>query len=279
MIFLIKGFRTIVFIFIVGNNNKDEDNSPKTLNDKNQQASSLKFKQETTEEGWRTYRSKRCGNNNKDEDNSPKTLNDKNQQASSLKFKQEATEEGWRTYRPKRCGNNNKDEDNSPKTLNDKNQQASSLKFKQETTEEGWRTYWPKRCGNNNKDEDNSPKTLNDKNRQASSQKCRQLISSRYGPDTIYKWKQLEKLNQKLARMTNHLTFLCRCRDLKLVPPGLTIKIPVHSRRVRKVTERLQQELIRDRIHNNRWKKHQLRLEGNNNEDNRPKTLNAPLVV
>ena len=37
--------------------------------------------QQTSEEGWRTYRPKRCGNNNKDEDNSPKTLNDKNQQA------------------------------------------------------------------------------------------------------------------------------------------------------------------------------------------------------
>ena len=32
---------------------------------------------QTPEEGWRTYRSKRCGNNNKDEDNSPKNLNDK----------------------------------------------------------------------------------------------------------------------------------------------------------------------------------------------------------
>ena len=31
---------------------------------------------QTPEEGWRTYRPKRCGNNNKDEDNSPKTLND-----------------------------------------------------------------------------------------------------------------------------------------------------------------------------------------------------------
>ena len=61
--------------------------------------------------------------------------------------------------------------------------------------------------------------------------------------------------------MTNHLKFLCRCRDLKLVPPGLTIKLPVHFKRARKVTKRLEQELIRDRIHNNRWKKHQLRLE------------------
>ena len=32
MIFIIKGFWIIVFIFIV--NNKDEGNSPKTLNDK-----------------------------------------------------------------------------------------------------------------------------------------------------------------------------------------------------------------------------------------------------
>ena len=40
-------------------------------------------------------------------------------------------EEGRRTYRPKRCGNNNKDENNSPKNLNDKNQQASSQKFRQ----------------------------------------------------------------------------------------------------------------------------------------------------
>ena len=33
--------------------------------------------QQTSEEGRKTYRPKRCGNNNKDEDNSPKTLNDK----------------------------------------------------------------------------------------------------------------------------------------------------------------------------------------------------------
>ena len=49
MIFIIKGFQTIVFIFIV-----------------------FIF----TEESWRMYRPKHCGNNNKDEDNTPKTLND-----------------------------------------------------------------------------------------------------------------------------------------------------------------------------------------------------------
>ena len=34
MIFIINGFWTIVFIFIY--NNKDEDNCPKTLNDRKQ---------------------------------------------------------------------------------------------------------------------------------------------------------------------------------------------------------------------------------------------------
>ena len=38
---------------------------------------------QTTEEGRRTYRLKRCGNNNKDEDSSLKTVSDKNHQASS----------------------------------------------------------------------------------------------------------------------------------------------------------------------------------------------------
>ena len=61
-----------------GNNNEDEDNSPKTLNDKNHQASSQKFRQQTPEEGRRIHRSKRCGNSNKDADNSPKTFNDEN---------------------------------------------------------------------------------------------------------------------------------------------------------------------------------------------------------
>ena len=69
-------------------NNKGEDNSPKTINDKNHHASSQKFRQQTPEKGWRTYQPKRCVNNNKDEDNSPKTINDKNHQVSSQKFRQ-----------------------------------------------------------------------------------------------------------------------------------------------------------------------------------------------
>ena len=45
-------------------------------------------RQETPEEGWKTYRPKRCEYNNKGEDCNPKPLNDKNHQALSQKFTQ-----------------------------------------------------------------------------------------------------------------------------------------------------------------------------------------------
>ena len=60
----------------------------KPLMIKNHQASSQKFRHQTSDEGRRTYRPKRRGNNNKDVDNRPKTLNDKNHQALSQKFGQ-----------------------------------------------------------------------------------------------------------------------------------------------------------------------------------------------
>ena len=41
---------------------------------------------QTPEEGWRTYRPKRCGNNNKDEDNSPKNFNDENLNCNNCHF-------------------------------------------------------------------------------------------------------------------------------------------------------------------------------------------------
>ena len=80
-----------------GNNNKNEDNSPKTLNDKNQQALYQKFRQLISSVEItiklktivqkplmiKINKLRLSGNNNKDEDNSPKTLNDKNHQASS----------------------------------------------------------------------------------------------------------------------------------------------------------------------------------------------------
>ena len=105
MIFIILGFRTIVFISIiifimlqvqswlhVSYNtgilkqlysvmvNRIRASDPRGLN----KGRSSKFHvgfwvwQETPEEGWRTHQPKRCEYNNKDKDYNPKTLNDKN---------------------------------------------------------------------------------------------------------------------------------------------------------------------------------------------------------
>ena len=130
-----------------------------------------------------------------------------------------------------------------------------------QTPEEGRRIYQPERCENNNKDEDNSPKTLNDKNHQASSKKFKQLISSRYGPDTIYEWKQLEKFNQKLARMMNHLMAnRIKTGDSRGFNKGRSSKFCEGSR-VRQTPEKGRRTY---------WPKRC----GNKDEDNRPKTLN-----
>ena len=43
-----------------------------------------RVRQETPEEGWRTYQPKRCEHDNKDEDNCPKSLNFKNKKDQNL---------------------------------------------------------------------------------------------------------------------------------------------------------------------------------------------------
>ena len=70
--------------------------------------------------------------------------------------------------------------------------------------------------------------------------------------------EKIEKSYQKLARLSNHLTFLHRCRDRQLIPSGLAPKLPVNSRRARLVTEKAGHGLVRERIQYNRWIKQRL---------------------
>ena len=84
-IFIIKGFWTIVFIFIVFSTTFRPICPLAFFRCLSKFRECFRVRQ-TPEEGRRTYRPKCWGNNNKDEDNSPKTLNDKNHQASSKKY-------------------------------------------------------------------------------------------------------------------------------------------------------------------------------------------------
>ena len=67
---------------------------------------------------------------------------------------------------------------------------------------------------------------------------------------------ELDRLNQKLTRITNHLTFRYRW-----VPPGRNLKLPVNSRRSQRAAKRIGHELTWNRIHNNFRMRHQLRSE------------------
>ena len=88
-----KGFRTIVFIFIVISTTfrpicplaffRCLSNS-ETFTELSSKFCEGSRVRQTPEEGRRTYRPKRCGNNNKD--NRPKTLNDKNSRSLSRNF-------------------------------------------------------------------------------------------------------------------------------------------------------------------------------------------------
>ena len=49
---------------------------------------------------------------------------------------------------------------------------------------------------------------------------------------------------KKLARHRNHLTFLMKCRDLKLIPKGFRIHLPVHSFKAKLISQRASRALI-----------------------------------
>ncbi|GJQ77838.1 hypothetical protein Trydic_g16093 [Trypoxylus dichotomus] len=52
----------------------------------------------------------------------------------------------------------------------------------------------------------------------------------------------------KLARESNHLTFLCKARQFKIVLKGLKITLPVSSNRAKRIANRASEALVRERI-------------------------------
>ncbi|GJQ73405.1 hypothetical protein Trydic_g13769 [Trypoxylus dichotomus] len=52
----------------------------------------------------------------------------------------------------------------------------------------------------------------------------------------------------KLAKQSNHLTFLHRTRQLKIIPKDLKITLPVSSNRAKRIANRASEVLVRERI-------------------------------
>ena len=117
-------------------------------------------------------------------------------------------------------------------------------------------------------DEAESPNNTNTFRSNASSQSFRKTISDWYGPETVSKWRNLEKQNIKLPRVSNHLTLMCGCRDNNNIPKGLQIKVPVKTKKAKLIQKRTSRALLRERISFHRRSKKSFEVSINNIEPN-----------
>ena len=69
--------------------------------------------------------------------------------------------------------------------------------------------------------------------------------SERAGIRVAYR---LKNLKEKMARQRNHLTYMIRCRNKKLIPRGMRVKLPVNSNRGNRIAERTGLAVLRERI-------------------------------
>ena len=86
-----------------------------------------------------------------------------------------------------------------------------------------------------------------------SSQTFRSYLHNQYGPGIYPNFRKFERLKIQLAKTSNHLTFLMKCKIHDIVPKGLLLKAPYHSHRSYKITLRASKALLRDRIQFHRF--------------------------
>ena len=73
-------------------------------------------------------------------------------------------------------------------------------------------------------------------------------INRIYGPATLRLIRRHERCSSKLARYTNHLTFLTRCIKNRVVPKDLRVRPSVPTKGARRVAELTSMRFLRERI-------------------------------
>ena len=73
-------------------------------------------------------------------------------------------------------------------------------------------------------------------------------LSDLYGGRIYHLTTALKNVKCKLARLTNHIIFLTRCRDNKLVPKGMQLRHTVTSPKAGDIIKRAEDGLVRDQI-------------------------------
>jgi hypothetical protein len=69
-----------------------------------------------------------------------------------------------------------------------------------------------------------------------SSQPFRSYRHNQYEPGIYPNFTKFERLKILLAKTSNHLTFLMKCKTPDIVPKGLILKAPYNSHRSSKIT-------------------------------------------
>ena len=86
---------------------------------------------------------------------------------------------------------------------------------------------------------------------------------------------RLKNCREKLARYSNHLTFLSRCRSHGFIPNGLKVHLPVKSEAADHIAERTSEALLRERIRTARRQKAITKLNVSRLESNLSQSLST----
>ena len=73
-------------------------------------------------------------------------------------------------------------------------------------------------------------------------------INLTYGRTALRLIRRHERCQQKLARYSNHLTFLTRCIKNRIIPKDLRVRPPVPTKGAQKAAELISMCFLRERI-------------------------------
>ena len=77
-------------------------------------------------------------------------------------------------------------------------------------------------------------------------------IKQKYGENKQKLTNQLQRITNKIVRIQNHIKFLKRCRDMKMIPHGLRIKLPedCNNKTMKRKKTEIEMSRLRNKISN-----------------------------
>ena len=67
-------------------------------------------------------------------------------------------------------------------------------------------------------------------------------IRETFGQETLKKYRDLERCENKLGQYRNHLVFTLRCKNENIIPQTLKFKCPIESTNAKRIVERVRKD-------------------------------------